>query len=411
MEVFVARQPIFDAAREVVAYELLFRDGIANTFSASDGTEATRQVMLNTFVLFGLQRLTAGRPAFINFTKAALSSELVTLFPPHAVVVEVLEDVFPDDVVIARLQGLREKGYAVALDDVASLDNLDAMLDQTDIVKVDYRLTSPERRAAIAVALRDRPVRLLAEKVETYEDFEFGVEHGYALFQGYFFAKPEVMRRKDVAGNRAQYLRLLRELQQPQMSFDDVDRIIRQDLALTYRLLKYINSSFFALRSEIRSVRHALTLLGERDIKRWATLAALSVVAEGKPAELVEIGLFRAKFCESLRPLLAERIPDDELFLMGLFSILDACVDVPLEEALREVAVPARVKAALMGMPGELRTVLEVVTAFERGDWEIVTSVCRDRSLDSELMVSLFLGSMDWARAASSAATTNSMRP
>ena len=322
-----------------------------------------------------------------------------------------LEDVFPDDVVIARLQGLREKGYAVALDDVASLDNLDAMLDQTDIVKVDYRLTSPERRAAIAVALRDRPVRLLAEKVETYEDFEFGVEHGYALFQGYFFAKPEVMRRKDVAGNRAQYLRLLRELQQPQMSFDDVDRIIRQDLALTYRLLKYINSSFFALRSEIRSVRHALTLLGERDIKRWATLAALSVVAEGKPAELVEIGLFRAKFCESLRPLLAERIPDDELFLMGLFSILDACVDVPLEEALREVAVPARVKAALMGMPGELRTVLEVVTAFERGDWEIVTSVCRDRSLDSELMVSLFLGSMDWARAASSAATTNSMRP
>jgi c-di-GMP-related signal transduction protein len=411
MEVFVARQPIFDAAREVVAYELLFRDGIANTFSGIDGTEATRQVVLNAFVLFGLQRLTAGRPAFINFTREALASDLATLFPPHAIVIEVLEDIRPEPEILAQLKSMRERGYALALDDVVQLEGLEEFVAEADIIKVDFRATTPEKRIAIARALRDSPTRLLAEKVETYEEFEFGVANGYALFQGYFFAKPEVMRRKDVAGNQAQYLRLLRELQQPEISFDDVDRIVRQDLALTYRLLKYINSSFFSLRSEIRSVRHALTLLGQKDVRRWATLAALSAAAEGKPAELVETGLMRARYCESLRPLLAERIPADELFLLGLFSILDACVDAPLEDALKEVAVPSRVKAALMGMPSELRTVLDTVLAFERGDWNFVFSLARDRDLAPDMLASLFLGSMDWARSACSAAVSSSIRP
>ena len=395
----MARQPIFDANRDVVAYELLFRDGLVNAFGGIDGTEATRQVMLNTFVLFGLHRLTAGRPAFVNFTREALLSDLVTLFPTHSLVIEILESVTEDPEVIEQCRNLRDAGYAIALDDFTQVEGHEALLEFADIIKVDFKLAPTEQRKALARHFRGKKVRLLGEKVETYDDFREAQDAGYALFQGYFFAKPEIMNRGDVPGRRAHHLRLLRELRHPGVDVDAIESIIKQDLALSYRLMRYINSSLFGLRSEIQSVRHALLLMGERDVRRWATLAALSSLANDKPAELVELGLVRARFCENLRPLLGQG-PEagEELFLLGLFSVLDACMDMPITDALKELAVPARVKGALSGVPGSMRDVLDLVLAFERADWDAIDA--KGQAINRDVLLGAYLASLDWAHAA-----------
>lgn len=405
MDLYIARQPIFDATRDVIGYELLFRDGLSNCFGSTDGNEATRQVLLNTFVLFGLSRLTGGRPAFINFTREYLFNDLIRLFPPHSVVVEILEDIPADPEVVAACRWLKESGYTLALDDVTALEPYGTLLELVDIVKVDFRATPPEQRRAMAKRLMGSTVRLLAEKVETYQEFREAVDEGFALFQGYFFSKPEIVRKRDVPGNKAQYLRLLRELRKPDVTVDGLERIIKQDISLSYRLLKYINSPLFGLRSEIRSVRHALTLLGERDVRRWSMLAALSGLAPEKPSELLETGLMRARFCETLSGVLGAdaREAADEMFLVGLFSVLDALLDVSLEEAVRDAGVPARVKAALLGVPSPLRDVLELVSAYERGEWESVAKLLDALNVDLRAVAQVFVDSVDWARHASRA--------
>jgi EAL and modified HD-GYP domain-containing signal transduction protein len=402
VNVFIARQPILDATRTAVGYELLFRDGLVNAFAAANGTDATRQVMLNTFVLFGLQRLTGGRPAFVNITREALLSDLLTLFPPHSLVIEVLENVAPDPDVIAGCKRLKLAGYTIALDDVRSLEPYGPLLELADILKVDYRGTTPQGRQELAKRFAGTPVRLLAEKVESHEEFRQSVDQGFALFQGYFFARPETLRQGDVPGNRLQYTRLLKELQRPELSMQELETIIKQDIALSYRLLKYINSSLFGLRTEVNSVRHALTLMGERDIRRWSTLATLTALAPDKPAPLLETGLARARLCETLGPLLGGSVREsgDELFLLGLFSVLDAILDIAMPEALRDIAVPSRVKAALLGMPGQLRTLLDLAIGYEHGDWEGTSATMAHLGLVPEALNMAYVAAVEWAHQA-----------
>jgi EAL and modified HD-GYP domain-containing signal transduction protein len=401
-ELFIARQPIFDVTRDVVGYELLFRNGLANCFANIDGNEATRQVLLNTFVLFGQARLTGGKPAFINFTRDFLFNELVQLFPPSSVVVEILEDIPADESVIKACRQLKENGYSLALDDVTDLAPYGELLSLVDIVKVDLRATTSEVRREIIKSLSGKPIRVLGEKVETYEEFRDLVEEGFSLFQGYFFAKPEVIRRKDIPGNKVQYLRLLKELRKPTCNTDAIEKIIKQDVSLSYRLLKYVNSPLFGLRSEIRSVRHALTLLGERDVRRWTTLSVLSAVATDKPPEVLETGLFRAKFCETLASVVDRGVKEaaEEMFLAGLFSVLDALLDISLEDAVREAGVPSRVKAALLGVPSPWRSLLELAFAYERGEWEQVTRTLDTLGIEFSAVAQVFVNSVDWARQA-----------
>lgn len=401
-ELFIARQPIFDVTRDVVGYELLFRNGLGNYFANIDGNEATRQVLLNTFVLFGQARMTGGKPAFINFTRDFLFNDLVRLFPPSSVVVEILEDIPPDPNVVAACRRLKEAGYSLALDDVTDLAPYGDLIPLVDIVKVDLRAATTDMRQELVRELSGKSVRVLGEKVETHEEFRLLVDEGFSLFQGYFFAKPEMMSRKDIPGNQAQYLRLLKELRKPTCNTDAIERIIKRDVSLSYRLLRYINSPLFGLRSEIRSVRHALTLLGERDVRRWITLVVFSAVAAEKPPELLETGLFRAKFCETLASVIDRGVKEaaEEMFLAGLFSVLDALLDVSLEDAVREAGVPSRVKAALLGVPSPWRRLLELAFAYERGEWEQVTRTLDQLGIEVSAVAQVFVNSIDWAHQA-----------
>ncbi len=406
MDRFIARQPIFNLEKVVVAYELLFRDGVANCFSGVDGNEATRQVLLNTFVLFGVTRLTAGSPAFINFPRELLLDDMLRLFPPQSVVIELLEDVPPDADVLSACAELRELGYTLALDDVTDLEKRGKLIDYVNVVKVDFRATSHEQQKRLVGEVTS--AQILAEKVETQEDFERAVDFGYSLFQGYFFAKPQMLKKRDVPANRAQHLRLIRELQSRQLQLERLEKIIKQEMSLSYRLLRYINSPVYGLRSEVKSIRHALTLLGERDIRRWALFAVLAGTARDKPTELLQTGLQRARFCEVLASAagLKDRESADELFLTGLFSVIDALLDMPLEEALRDVAVPKRAAAALQGEPGPFKLVLDMALACEKGDWAWLAGHEKLLLVEPTTIAEVFVDAVDWAQQATQSQVT-----
>jgi EAL and modified HD-GYP domain-containing signal transduction protein len=397
-DVFVARQPIFDIHQEVHAYELLFRSGALNAFDDSDGTAATSQVLINSFVVFGLASLTCGKPAFINLTREVLLQGFLDLFPPDVVVPEILENVVPEADVVEACKHLKSQGFTLALDDFIALEGHEPLAEIADIIKVDFLLTSPQEQAELARKLLPTGVTLLAEKVETHEEFKRALSDGYTLFQGYFFSRPEIMRRKEMPGYKLHYLQLMRELHREEAEVDDIEEIIKRDVSLTYKLLRYINSAFFGLRVEVTSLRHALVLLGARNIRKWTTLVALSCMGDDKPTELLSIALSRAHFCEAAARHMGMRAESANLFLMGMLTVLDALTDKPLPELLEQIPVTAEIRAALLGEPGKFTDLLDLIRHYEKARWDEVLNLCSDLGLNQDDIPGMYMDALEWAR-------------
>jgi c-di-GMP-related signal transduction protein len=283
---FVARQPILNREQQVFGYELLFRDGIENFFRASDMEAAARHTLDST-LLMGFDVLCDGQRAFINCTRDLLLKDGITLLPSSQTVVEVLETIEPDDLVIAACERLKIAGYSIALDDYVANDRREPMVPLADIIKVDFERTTPEERAALVRRHGGLRCRMLAEKVETQAQFQAAQEAGFVYFQGYFFRRPEVMKTREIPANRVNYLRLLEAVSRPDMDIREVEGLIKQEASVLYRLLRYLNSPMFAFSNEIHSVRHALTILGERETRRWIRLVALISAGVLKSTDLV----------------------------------------------------------------------------------------------------------------------------
>lgn len=264
---YVARQPIFDREERVFGYELLFRDSLENCF-AGDPDEASRST-LDSSLLMGLDVLCDGRRAFVNCTRATLTKGLVGLLPPAATVVEILETVPADPEIVTACRGLKEQGYMIALDDYAAEDRREPLAEMADIIKVEMQLTTDEERRALVEQFQSRHCKLLAEKVETYTDFSRVRDQGFVYFQGYFFRRPEMMTTHDMPANRLNYLRMLQEVSRPDLDVPALEKLVKAEASVCYRLLRYLNSAVFGFKKEIHSVRHALSLLGERDLRRW----------------------------------------------------------------------------------------------------------------------------------------------
>ncbi|MGH2458178.1 MAG: EAL and HDOD domain-containing protein [Chloroflexota bacterium] len=396
MKVFVARQAIFDQRERVFAYELLFRSGAENVFLHPDGDLASQVVMSHGLHVFGLDELTHQHRAFINFTRSLLVRETARLLPSDKIVVEILETVEPDAEVIQACRALKRWGYLLALDDFVARPGDDPLIALADFIKVDFRQSPGPVRRALAQRFLPRKVTLVAEKVETPDDFAEGRSLGYSLFQGYFFCKPEVVSREDVPARKLHYLRLLREINRPDVDFDEIERLIKEDVALSIKLLRYINSAWFGLSRRVTSLRHALVLLGIRTVRQWAALVAVTTIASDKPAELIAISLLRATFCERLAAPAHLDNRASDLFLVGLFSSLDALIDRPLGELLREVAVPDAVRDALLGLPTRLSPVYRLVLAYEQGDWDGSTELARALELDEKILPDVFSQSVRW---------------
>src|SRR5579864_714733 len=395
---YLARQPILNRARELFAYELLFRNGLQNSCEGLDLELASTSV-LDTSFLIGFEKITAGHRMFINCPRDFLLRDYVSLFPPNLVVVEILENIHPDREIIEACQRLKQAGYSIALDDFVDSPDWAPMVALADIIKVDFRLTDPKEQHAIVSRYAEKNIRMLAEKVETREEYAEAMRMGYSLFQGYFFCRPEMMHHRILPSFKLAYLELLRAATAPEFDIQELASKIKHEASLTYRLLRYLNSAAFGLRSEVHSVPHALSLLGERELRKWIAVVSVGVLADGKPDELMVVPLVRGRFCELLAPLAGMPGHANDLFLMGLLSVMDAILDQPLDSILAALPVRGEIKDALLARTGMYWQLLELATAHERADWEKVSVLASETGMNEEKVSALYVSAVDWSTA------------
>jgi EAL and modified HD-GYP domain-containing signal transduction protein len=391
---YVARQPIFDREEKVFGYELLFRDGLENAFSG-DTDEATRAT-LDRSLLIGLDVLCDGRRAFVNCTRDTLIKGLITLLPSASTIVEVLEDVPPDAEVMAACQKLKEEGYLIALDDYVAGDAREPLAEMADIIKVELPQTTEQQRKELIQRYGPWRSRMLAEKIETQADFLRAREQGFVYFQGYFFRRPEMVNTRDMPANRLNYLRMLQEVARAELDVSRLESVIKSEASVCYRLLRYLNSAAFGLKSEIHSVRHALSLLGEREVRRWVRLVAAVGAGQDKTSDLLLSALVRGRFGELLQP----RVPhgESDLFLLGLLSLIDAMLEMPMMDVLDRISLDHATKAVLLGQPSPLRPVYQLMLAHESGEWEAAAQLSRSLHLDPEDIAGYYWQAQQWAR-------------
>jgi c-di-GMP-related signal transduction protein len=396
-EVFVARQPIFDAGQKLFAYELLYRNSFNNFYDSVDGTSATLNVLRDAFLVLGT-RLTGTNKAFINFNLDLLHQKAPLTLRPENTVIEILEDVAADKTVVGLCREFKNAGYTIALDDFTPGNRkAEALIDLTDIIKVDFREVTSAEKVDIVKSYGGNDIQFLAEKVETPEEFIEAREMGYLYFQGYFFGKPHIVSTRSIPGNTMNHLRMLQEINRSDMDFLGLEDIVKRDTYLTYALLNYINSAYFGLRGSVGSIMQALALLGEREVRRWASLVILTFLGTDKPSEVSVASLVRAKLCESLAAQtgFAEKAP--ELFLTGMFSMLDVLVGRPLDEILDGINISEDIRIALTTGANRYGDVLKLVLAYERAQWEDVDAWSDRLGLDGRKVPSDYGRSVEWA--------------
>ncbi|MGB6940945.1 MAG: HDOD domain-containing protein [Bryobacteraceae bacterium] len=397
----VARQAIFDRERRVYGYELLFRSQAArNEFDGTEGGLATQQVLANSLLVIGLDNLVGTKKAFVNFGRGPLLQGWHTSLPAENTVIEVLETVEPDAEVVEACRKLREQGYQIALDDFVFRPGYEPLLEVADLLKIEIQnLPRPEQKLLIHSS-KARGLQLLAEKVETYEEFEWAKQAGYDYFQGYFFARPVIVRGRKIPAAKVHCLRLLQEVQRPELDFERLEMLILEDVSLSYQLLRYVNSPLFALTSSIRSIRQALLFFGETELRKWIVLATLARTADDKPGELIRHSLVRARFCESVAKS-AQKGLEQSAFLTGLFSLLDALIDRPLEETLSGMCLAPEITAVLSGQAPEsdpLAGAFQLARAYEVADWPRVEEIARQLGVPVAGLGEVYLAATGWAQ-------------
>ena len=391
---YVARQPIFDREEKVFGYELLFRDGLQNAFHG-DTDEASRAT-LDRSLLMGLDVLCDGRRAFVNCTRDTLIKGLVTLLPSTTTVVEILESVSPDPDVFTACRNLKEAGYLIALDDYVAGDPREPLADLADIIKVEMKLTTEPERGALMKQFGPWRCRMLAEKVETHADFIHARDQGFVYFQGFFFRRPEMLCTRDMPANRLNYLRMLQEVSRPDLDLPGLEKLIKSEASVCYRLLRYLNSAVFGFRSEIHSVRHALSILGERELRRWVRLVAAVGAGQERTSDLVLSALVRGRFGELVAPHVSHG--ESDLFLMGLLSLIDAMLEMPMSDVLEKIPLDHATKSVLLGQPSALRPVFQLMLAHESGEWEAAATLCASLQLNPEDVAGFYWQAQEWAR-------------
>ena len=390
---YVARQPIMDLRGKVHAYELLSRNGQNSAFFG-DGEHASRSMIDNT-VLFGLARLTGGLPAFINCTENVLTSDLINILPSSTTVLEVLETVEPTDTVVQACRDLKVAGYKLALDDFVWIPGIERLVELADYIKVDFLISGEQQRRELLHRLRGVNVALLAEKVETQEEYLKARDEGFTLMQGYYFCRPVLMENREVPTNRLSQLEILRLLQDETVDPHRLAHQVSQDVSLTYRLLRLANSPVWAYRQKVRSVRDALIVVGEANFRRLAAVAIAGELNAGRPLELLRMAFVRARFCELAAKFCG--LNQTEQFLMGMLSLLPAMLQVPMQDLSPLLPLRDEIRQALEGNQVPERASLTWLEGHERGDWAACDKLTATQGLNPHDLLPRFEEALHWA--------------
>lgn len=396
MFAFVARQPILDRNKEVYAYELLFRDGKANCYPDIEPDERTSRLIANNYLSLGLDDLSCNKTSFINFNRDTLLNRFPTTLDPETVVVEIVENAPNNGNLLDACRKIKDMGFKLALDDHDFNPNWDILLPYVDIIKVDILRSNKALLEHDIPKLLDANIKLVAERVETQEDFGICKDMGFDYFQGYFFSRPEVIKQKNLPTSKASVVDLIGESSSDSFDIERLNLIVERDVGLSYMLLRFINNPTINKRYKITSLRHALTYMGEVEIKKFIALLALANLGDSKPLELIHLSVVRAKFCDLVAK--ANGIGDNPPtgFLTGLFSLLDALLDQKMEDIIEKLPIVEEVKFALNGGKNELGLYLQLVRAFESAAWSSVKRIADAMNMDQKRLHSLFNEAIVW---------------
>ncbi len=399
MFAYVARQAILDRDKNVFGYELLFRDGKQNCFPNIAPDEATSKILASNHLTLGLDEITGGKISFINFYEDTLLYRFPTSLDPMGVVIEIVETAPISNALLAACKHIKQLGYRLALDDHDFDPKWDVFLPFIDIVKVDIRESDYDTIKRNVPKFKEAKVKLIAEKVENYKEFEQYHELGFDYYQGYFYAKPEVIKQKNIPSSKLSLIELIGESSKMEMDFNKINGIIERDVALSYMLLRFINNPLVNKRNKITSLRHALNYMGEVELKKFIALLALANLGDEKPMELLQVSLVRAKFCELLAQHRHESENPPKGFLVGLFSAIDALLDRKMEDIVGNLPLTEDLKLALCGQKNNLLFYLEIAKTFETGNWLRTRKLAKAIKVDQKLLHGIYNQALVWSNA------------
>jgi EAL and modified HD-GYP domain-containing signal transduction protein len=398
MNFYAARQPILDKDKNLYAYELLFRDSVDNVFPQIDGDEATSKMIEASQFNMGISGFTGSKPAFINFTLDTLAKGYPEMIAPDEVVIEILETVKPGKKLLGICKKLHDEGYTIALDDYEHQKVWLHFYPFIKIIKIDIQQSSRETINKVCDIVKDFPhIKLLAEKVETHEEYNNMCDLGFDYFQGYFFAKPEMIKTKSLSPSQIAMAELLYETSKSALDLNNITKVFERDVSLSYKLLRYANSAIFKRRNEISTIKQALVILGSGELKRFIGLMFAVTANPNKPSELINLAMTRAKFCELIIQNSNLQLDVSIAFLTGLLSMIDAILDEEMETILEKLPLSQEIKDPLLTGKGLMAAVIKLIELIEQANWDKTNIVIEKLKLDQDKVIEDYNQALAWA--------------
>ena len=397
MYIFLARQPIFDRNKNVIAYELLFRNSHENAYNSVDGNGATLKVIANSFYEFDFKSVSGNKKVFINFTEKLITEQIATILPSNVVVIEILETIEPTDEVLNACKKLKDRGFVLALDDFVFDEKYTELIKLVDIIKVDFIISKGIERKKIFDLLKiNKQIKFLAEKVETIEEYDEALALGYSYFQGYYFSKPVIMSAKSIPSNKYTALEILKLVNQKNFDFSKLESLILKDVGLSYKLTKILKSSAYCIKSEMNSIKYAITLLGEKEIVKWLYVVILNDLKGESTNELIKVSLQRARFCELICNTYNYKEKSFSAYIVGLFSVMDAILNCSMEVIIKDLYISEEVKDGLIKEGNIINSILKLAVGYGKGNWEEAGEYAKKLKVDMNSIPEIYLETLKW---------------
>ena len=399
MGICVARQPIFTKGLKVYGYELFFRNNdVATSVGEIHRDTASSETILSSIQDLGVEKVTNGKRAFINFTEKLILDQIATLLPNSILVIEVTEPIAPTPEILANCRKLKEKGYLFAFDDFVVMPGYGDFLPLADIIRIDFTKAPLDMVRRYMTVAAGKDITLLAKMLETNDDFAMAKSMGFTIFQGKFFCRPVNIETKGrIATLKGNCLRLVGLSFDSNIDVPEIAEIIKQDVALSYMLFRVVNSAFFGLNYTVNNIKQALTILGLEEIKKWVTLISMSRMTDDKPSELVSMSLTRARFMELLAPLVGEIPEKDNMFMMGLLSLMDSLMDMTLQELVNKTGISEEISVPLLTREGKFGELLSMIISYENSEWDAAQAIAERYGLSMDKVSTCYTSAITWA--------------